>query len=38
VRLLVIENLSWSNGQKEAATVAAAVSAVVAFIFLARVF
>jgi fumarate reductase subunit D len=38
VRLLVIENLGWSNGQKQAATLAAAVSAVIALIFLARVF
>lgn len=38
LRLLVIENLLWSDKQKELATVAAAVSAVIAFIFLARVF
>jgi len=38
VRLLVLENLDWRDGQKELATLAAALSAVVAFIFLARVF
>ena len=38
LRLLVIENLVWRDGQKQLATVAAAVSAVIAFIFLARVF
>jgi len=38
VRLLVIENLEWRDGQKQLATLAAAVSAVIAFIFLARVF
>ncbi len=37
IRLLVLENLDWRDGQKEVATVVAAVSAVIAFIFLARV-
>ncbi len=36
LRLLVLENLEWHDGQKQLATLAAAVSAVVAFIFLAR--
>ena len=38
VRLLVLENLDWRDGQKELATIAAALSAVVAFILLARMF
>ena len=38
VRLLVLENLDWLDGQKRLALLAAAVSAVVAFVFLARVF
>ena len=38
LRVLVIENFAWSDGQKQLATLAAALSAVVAFIFLARVF
>ncbi len=38
LRILVIENLAWRDGQKQLATIAAAVSAVIAFIFLARVF
>jgi fumarate reductase subunit D len=38
LRLLVIENLDWHDGQKQLATVAAGVSAIVAFIFLARLF
>jgi fumarate reductase subunit D len=38
LRLLVIENLDWHDGQKQLATVVAAVSAVIAFIFFARVF
>ena len=37
-RLLVIENLPWRDGQKQLASVAAAVSAVIALIFLARMF
>jgi fumarate reductase subunit D len=36
LRLLVIENLDWHDGQKQLATVAAGVSAIVAFVFLAR--
>ena len=38
LRVLVIENFDWRDGQKQFATVAAAVSAVIAFIFLIRVF
>ena len=38
LRLLVIENLPWHDGQKQLASVAAAVSAVIALIFLARMF
>jgi fumarate reductase subunit D len=38
LRLLVIENLAWRDGQKELATIAAALSAVIAFILLARMF
>jgi fumarate reductase subunit D len=38
LRLLVIENLPWRDGQKELATIAAALSAVIAFILLARLF
>jgi fumarate reductase subunit D len=38
LRVLVIENLDWRDGQKQFATLAAAVSAIVAFIFLVRVF
>ena len=39
LRLLVIENLAWRDGQKQLATLAAGVSAVIAaLIFLARVF
>lgn len=38
LRVLVIENLGWREGQKQLATLAAAVSAIAAFIFLARVF
>jgi fumarate reductase subunit D len=38
LRLLVIENLDWHDGQKQLATIAAGISAIVAFIFLARVF
>ena len=36
VRLLVIENLDWRDGQKQLATIAAGISAIVAFAFLAR--
>ena len=38
VRLLVIENMDWHDGQKRIATVVAGLSAVIAFIFLARLF
>jgi fumarate reductase subunit D len=38
LRVLVIENLPWREGQKQLATLAAAVSAIVGLIFLARVF
>lgn len=38
LRVLVIENFPWSDGQKQLATLAAAASAIVAFIFLVRVF
>jgi fumarate reductase subunit D len=38
LRLLVIENLDWHDGQKQLATLAAAASALVAFFFLVRVF
>jgi fumarate reductase subunit D len=38
LRVLVIENLDWRDGQKQLAAIAAAVSAIIAFIFLARVF
>ncbi len=38
LRILVIENFAWSDGQKQLATLAAAASAVVAFIFLVRMF
>jgi fumarate reductase subunit D len=38
LRVLVIENFDWHDGQKQLATLAAAVSAVVAFVFLVRVF
>jgi fumarate reductase subunit D len=38
MRLLVIENLDWHDGQKQLATIAAGISALVAFVFLARMF
>ena len=38
LRLLVIENLPWRDEQKELATIAAGLSAVIAFILLARLF
>ncbi len=38
LRVLVIENFACRDGQKQLATLAAAVSAIVALIFLARVF
>ena len=36
LRVLVIENFAWRDGQKQLATLAAAVAAVIAFIFLLR--
>ena len=38
LRLLVIENLAWRDEQKELATIAAGLSAVIALILLARLF
>src|SRR5262245_58153655 len=38
LRLLVIENLDWRDEQKGLATIAAGLSAVIAFILLARLF
>ena len=38
LRLLVIENLDWHDGQKRLATIAAGLSAIVAFILLVRLF
>ena len=38
LRVLVIENMDWRDGQKQLAMLAAAASAVVAFVFLMRVF
>jgi fumarate reductase subunit D len=38
LRILVIENLEWRDGQKQLVTLAAALSALVAFAFLVRVF
>jgi fumarate reductase subunit D len=38
LRILVIENFDWRDGQKQLATLAAALSAIVAFAFLVRVF
>ena len=38
LRVLVIENMDWRDGQKQLATLAAAIAAVVAFVFLVRVF
>ena len=38
LRVLVIENLEWRDGQKQLATIAATVSAIVALLFLAQVF
>ena len=38
LRVLVIENMDWRDGQKQLATLAAAISAIVAFAFLVRVF
>ena len=36
LRLLVIENFPWRDGQKQLATVAAAISFAIAFVFLVR--
>jgi fumarate reductase subunit D len=36
LRVLVIENFAWRDGQKQLATLAAAAAAVIAFIFLVR--
>jgi fumarate reductase subunit D len=38
LRILVIENFAWRDGQKQLATLAAALSAIVALAFLVRVF
>jgi succinate dehydrogenase subunit D len=38
LRLLVLENWSWLDGQKHLAVLAAAAAMLVAFVFLARVF
>jgi len=38
LRILVIENFDWHDGQKRLAALAAALSAIVAFAFLARMF
>ncbi|HYA06476.1 MAG TPA: succinate dehydrogenase, cytochrome b subunit [Xanthobacteraceae bacterium] len=38
LRILVIENFPWTNGQKQLATLAAAISLLAGFAFLARVF
>ncbi len=38
LRLLVLENIGWLDGQKRFALLAAAASVIAAFVFLARVF
>ena len=38
LRVLVIENLDWHDGQNQLAMLAASVSAIAAFVFLVRVF
>lgn len=38
LRVLVIENFDWHDGQKQLAMLAATVSAIVCFVFLVRVF
>jgi fumarate reductase subunit D len=38
LRVLLIENFEWHDGQKQLAALAAAVSAIVGFVFLVRVF
>jgi fumarate reductase subunit D len=36
LRVLLIENFAWRDGQKQLATLAAGISAVIAFVFLVR--
>ena len=36
LRVLVIENFAWRDGQKQLATLAAGIAAVIAFVFLVR--
>jgi fumarate reductase subunit D len=36
LRVLIIENFAWRDGQKQLATLAAGISAVIAFVFLVR--
>jgi fumarate reductase subunit D len=36
LRVLIIENFAWRDGQKQLATVAAGISLVIAFVFLVR--
>jgi fumarate reductase subunit D len=38
LRLLVVENMNWHDGQKQLATLAVGISAIISFVFLARVF
>src|ERR1035441_4188289 len=38
LRLLVVENMNWYDVQKQLATLAVGVSAIIAFVFLSRVF
>jgi fumarate reductase subunit D len=38
LRILLIENFDWRGDQKQLATLAAALSAIIAFAFLVRVF
>jgi hypothetical protein len=38
LRLLIIENFDWRDIQKQLATLAVGVSAIIAFVFLVRVF
>jgi fumarate reductase subunit D len=38
LRVLVIENFAWRDGQKQLATLAAALSVLIAVVFLARLF
>jgi fumarate reductase subunit D len=37
LRVLIIENFAWRDGQKQLATLAAGISLVIAFVFLVRV-